>query len=258
MSSTARLFIDSPLKQGNLIELPPEQAHYLSRILRLRVGSHVLLFNGIDGEWRSEIKGIHKNYCEVLLKQKSREQTQDPDLMLVFAPIKHVRQRFLIEKATELGVGALQIVNTDYTNVTRVNIERFKLNIREAAEQSNRLRIPKVYNSLSLPDLLSQWHLGRRLLVGDERGQGESVSVLKSLSLEDIQAPWGILIGPEGGLSKREFQLLAEKPYVSFVSLGPTILRSETAAIALISFWQVFYHDLVQQNKAKKIKELDY
>src|SRR5437764_11342363 len=163
-----RLYVPDDLSSGASVALDAQQAHYLRHVLRLEPGAPVALFNGRDGEWRAVIEGFGKGTCAVKLERRTREQTPEPDLWLAFAPVKRARIDFLVEKATELGVSALQPVLTERTQVERVNLERLRANAREPAEQTERLTLPEVRAPLPLARALELWPVERRLLLCDE------------------------------------------------------------------------------------------
>lgn len=204
--------------------------------MRKKVSDRVALFNGLDGEWETEITQMEKKECGVTVLEQKRKQAGTPDLWLVFAPIKHGNIDFLAEKATELGVSALVPVFTQNTVASRVNIERLKANAIEAAEQSERLTIPEVHEPKKLQEIIANWPKDRKIMLCDESGGGESIA--EAIKNEKKDDKWAILIGPEGGFSKDELVMLHKLPYLIAVGLGPRILKADTAAIAAISCWQ--------------------
>jgi 16S rRNA (uracil1498-N3)-methyltransferase len=235
-----RLYVAADLAAGESVALDAAQAHYLKTVLRLERGSPVALFNGRDGEWRGAIEGFGKESGAVQLERRTREQTPEPDLWLAFAPVKRARIDFLVEKATELGVSALQPVLTERTQVERVNLERLGANVREAAEQTERLTLPEVRAPLPLERALALWPPGRRLLLCDE--SGSSPDMASALGAEQPGA-WGVLTGPEGGFSERELDALRKLPFVCAVGLGPRVLRADTAALAALAVFQALLGD---------------
>jgi 16S rRNA (uracil1498-N3)-methyltransferase len=240
----ARLHVEQPLGAGAGIPLDADRAHYLRNVLRLEPGASVALFNGRDGEWLGHIDALDKRGATVTLRRQTRVQAAEPDLWLCFAPIKKARIDFVAEKATELGVSALQPVFTRHTAMTRVNLERLRANAVEAAEQTERLSVPAVHEPVALDDLLQTWPSGRRLLLADEAGGGRPLAAtLGGLDQAARCAPWAVLVGPEGGFARAELDALRKLPFVTAVGLGPRILRADTAALAALACWQALLGD---------------
>ncbi len=198
------------------------------------------MFNGIDGEWEAQITSVTKKVCDLECKQQVRPQVYEPDLWLIFAPIKSGRIDYLVEKATELGVSQLQPVFTGFTTMKRVNIKRLQAHAVEAAEQCERLSVPSVLGPTTLPKLLQSWDTKRHLLFCDERR--ESPSIMSMLRDQSVQ-PWAILVGPEGGFSDCERNILLKQSFVKSAQLGPRILRSDTAVVAALSCYQAICGD---------------
>jgi len=240
MASNIRLFVDENLQTGIDLEIKASQFHYLKNVMRLATGAEVTLFNSRDGEYLAEITDSGKRSITVKLMKQSRPQSDDPDIWLIFAPIKKSRLDMIAEKATELGVAKLVPVITDHTNVERVKTDRLRANAIEAAEQCRRLTVPEITEPMPLQKLLDNWDVTRRLLVMDETvDDGDaSVSMATLGKSNDGQACDAILIGPEGGFSASELDLLGNLPFVTKVSLGGRILRAETAALAALALWQ--------------------
>ena len=245
LSPRARLFVNDPLAAGVSIGLKPAQAHYLRHVLRLKAGDGIALFNGSDGEWSAAIAGFGKGWASVDVKDALRPQTAEPDLWLLFAPIKHGRIDYLAQKATELGVSVLQPVITARTNVTRVNTERLKANAVEAAQQTGRISVPEVRPSVALEEVLETWPTERRLMFCDETGSGRPVAEMLSSEGAPAGVPWAVLIGPEGGFAASELDALGKLAFVMPVSLGPRLLRADTAAVAALACWQAALGDWV-------------
>lgn len=242
--SNVRLYVEQDLVDGGVVAIDGPQSHYLQNVMRLGVGDEVDLFNGWDGEWRGVIDTTDRRRCSISLSACIQDQTMDNDLWLVFSPVKRARIDFIAAKATELGVSALVPVLTDRTAVSRVNVDRLRANAVEAAEQCGRLGVPQIHKTSSLAALLQNWPLERRLLVCDETGAGTPiVTALSQLLPIAATTPWAVLVGPEGGFSASELDLLAENPIVTRVGLGPRILRADTAAIAALSCWQAVLGD---------------
>jgi 16S rRNA (uracil1498-N3)-methyltransferase len=228
------------------VGLSPGQAHYLKHVMRMEAGGLVALFNGRDGEWLGRVEAVGRGWCSVTLTGRRREQAQEPDLWLVFAPIKRARIDFLAEKATELGVTALWPVFTRNSVISRVNTERLRANAIEAAEQSERVTVPEVFEPLALADLLARWPADRRLVVCDESGAAPPIADAlgaEARSAGGAAGRWALLTGPEGGLARSELDALGELPFVTRVALGPRILRADTAALAALACWQALVGD---------------
>jgi 16S rRNA (uracil1498-N3)-methyltransferase len=230
-----RLFVDAPLAEGGTPALAPEQAHYLRNVLRLGAGDQVALFNGRDGEWRVRIESLDRRTATMALEERLRPQAPEPDLWLLFAPIKRARIDYLVEKATELGASALLPVITQRTNVERMNLERLRAHAVEAAEQSERLTVPAIHAPVPLAAAIEAWEPARRLVLCDESGTAPPIAA--ALQGQGAAA-WALFIGPEGGFSGGELDALKKLPFVLPVSLGPRILRADTAALAGLAVLQ--------------------
>ena len=230
-----RLYVDAALGSGMRVVPAEQQAHYLIHVMRAKKGDRICLFNGKDGEWSARVDEISKRNCVLLCYQKIAEQFGVPDIWLCFSPIKKTPADFVVQKATELGVRVLQPVVTRRTIVRRVNLERMHANVIEGAEQSGRLSIPEMREPLSLERLLSSWPDDRRLIFCDEGGA--AMPMATALARES-EVPFAILTGPEGGFHPAERDLLRGLPFVVPISLGPRILRADTAALAALAIWQ--------------------
>ncbi|HEX9809322.1 MAG TPA: 16S rRNA (uracil(1498)-N(3))-methyltransferase [Alphaproteobacteria bacterium] len=233
--------MSEPLAAGATIGLAPTQAHYLRHVLRLSAGERIALFNGRDGEWEAAIAGFGKGWASVEVARRRRAQRAEPDLWLLFAPVKRARIDYLVQKAAELGVSVLQPVFTEYTAVGRVNGERLAANAVEAAQQSGRLSVPEVRAPVPVMEALGAWPAGRRLLWCDESGGGAPVAA--ALAGAARGGPWAVLIGPEGGFAPAELDAIRKLPFVTAVSLGPRLLRADTAAVAALACWQAWLGD---------------
>ena len=247
MASNIRLFVEENLQTGIDLEIKASQFHYLKNVMRLAIGAEVTLFNGRDGEYLAEITDSGKHSMTVKLMKQSRPQSDDPDIWLIFAPIKKNRLDMIAEKATELGVAKLVPVITDHTNVERVKTDRLRANAIEAAEQCRRLTVPEITEPMPLQKLLDNWDVTRRLLVMDETTVEDGDAGVSMATLgksKDGQACDAILIGPEGGFSASELDLLGNLPFVTKVSLGGRILRAETAALAALTLWQELIEEI--------------
>ena len=234
-----RLFVEAPLDAGTAVALTSSQAHYLRNVMRQAPGGRIRLFNGRDGEWEGVIETLAAHRATVRPVTRLSAQPPAPDLRLLFAPLKSERTRFVVEKATELGVGAIHPVLTRYGQTKRVNVERLRAHAIEAAEQCGRLEVPHIAPPCPLADALADWPPERRLLVCDP---GVQRTVVESLA-GSAGAPWAILIGPEGGFAPAEMRLLADHPATVHARLGPRILRAETAVAAALACWQTLAGD---------------
>ena len=229
-ASTPRLYVDQELADGAVLTLDGGQANYLGNVMRLKAGDPVRLFDDVSGEWIAEVTDAAKRSMTLRLTTKLRTREDVPDLWLLFAPIKKGPIDWLVEKATELGAARLQPVVTQRTIVDRLNLERLRANMIEAAEQCDRTAIPVLSEPAKLPALLKSWNAQRALLFADETG-GAPIADAAS------PGPAAILIGPEGGFTPEERALIRATPGATGISLGPRILRAETAAAAAISAW---------------------
>jgi len=228
-----RLHVPDDLSVGAPIGLPREQAHYLTTVIRKSVGDSVRIFNGSSGEWRAEIETVSKKSTQLRVKARLRDPMTSPDVTLLFAPVRKHRTAFIIEKGTELGVRTFQPILTARTQFPRLNVEKARLQAIEAAEQTERLDIPEVNAARPLLDVLSAWG-DVPLLFADEAGDASSAREVCA----KVSAPVGLVIGPEGGFTDAERTELRAMKTIHPVSLGPRILRADTAAVALLSVWQ--------------------
>jgi len=234
-----RLFIPHDLAAGAELALDPGQSRYLAAVMRQDVGDELLLFNGRHGEWRAQVSAVTRRAVAVRAVSLERPQSSGPDLDLIVALVKRARIETIVEKAAELGAARVRLVVTERTNADRARVERLTAIATEAAEQTGRLDVPEILEPLKLDRLLAGWEPGRRLLFCDEAG--DAPTILQALPLSTRpgqQSPWAILIGPEGGFSPRERTMLRGLDYAVPVSLGPRILRADTAAISAMTLWQ--------------------
>lgn len=242
--SVSRLFVEADLAAGIEAPLDDAQFHYLRNVMRRPDGATLLLFNGRDGEWKARLAARGKKSAVAEVEVRTREQEQEPDIWLCFAPVKRARIDYIAEKATELGVSVLQPILTRHTAVERVNVTRLRANAIEAAEQTERLSVPQIRDSLDLASLLNSWPAGRCLLMCDETGGGlPIVEALSGLDATSRAAPWAIIVGPEGGFAEAELTALRRIKDVMSVGLGPRILRADTAALAALACWQALLGD---------------
>jgi 16S rRNA (uracil1498-N3)-methyltransferase len=231
-SKLPRLFVKSPLCAGAAIELTPDQAQYLANVLRLKPNDNVLVFNGADGEWCARLAMVGKKKVELAAEHQTRSQEDGPDLHYLFAPIKRARLDYMAQKATEMGASLLQPVITRRTVAERVKIERLEANAVEAAEQCGILRVPEVREPQKLTQLLDNWDDKRLLIFADEAAP--TASPLETLAAQSPR-PFAVLIGPAGGFEPAERAMLLRAPYVVPVSLGPRVMRADTAAVACLA-----------------------
>ncbi|WP_219895222.1 16S rRNA (uracil(1498)-N(3))-methyltransferase [Aquisediminimonas profunda] len=230
--STPRLFVESPLADGIELSISGPQAHYLLSVMRMKIGSPVKLFDNISGEWLAEVAIIGKRDLILRVTGHLREREAVPDIWLLAAPIKKARIDLVAEKASELGVARYQPVITRRTVIERLNLDRLRSHMVEAAEQCGRTVVPDLGGPVKLPALLRDWPTGRTLYFADENG-GEVFARVAAAH----QGPAAILIGPEGGFDDEERTLIRALPQSVPISLGPRILRAETAAIAALAIW---------------------
>lgn len=237
--ASIRLYVEESLSQDSSITLDKDQSHYLANVMRCKLGNEVALFNGRDGEWAAEVTDIQKRAVTLHLTDLKREQSAEPDLWLVFAPIKKARLDFIAQKATELGVSHLQPAYTRRTIVDRVKTERLHANAIEAAEQCERLTVPTIAEPAKLDAILEDWPAERKIMFCDETLCGDAAhTALAKAGSKNMSEPWAIIIGPEGGFDDVERKAIREHENATVVALGPRVLRADTAAMAAISLWQ--------------------
>ena len=235
VTAKIRLYVSASLQAGASVALERDQARYLFNVMRLGVGNEILVFNGRDGEWRATIEAAGKRDGILNVDLQTKPQINPPDLWLLFAPIKKARTDFIVEKAVEMGVRRIKPVFTRFTNSERVNVDRLNAHCVEAAEQCGLVSVPEVETPDRLDTVLAEWPADRRLMFCDETADhgaaGEALAAAGT-------GPWGVLIGPEGGFSEEEVAALRAAPFTIPVSLGPRILRADTAAVAALTLWQ--------------------
>ena len=235
-----RLYVTHPLLADAAFPLDDGQSRYLTQVMRKAVGDEVLVFNGADGEWRCRIDQLGKRF--VILKAVSLERAQKigSDLVLLIAVVKRGRMETIVEKAAELGAAQIWPVLTEHTNTERLREDRLVIIATEAAEQTGRLDVPKIEGPAKLDKVLANWNPERALLFCDEAGDAPPI---QQTLIGAKPGPWAILIGPEGGFSPTERARLRSLEFAVPVSLGPRILRADTAAISAMSLWQAALGD---------------
>ena len=233
-----RLFVDHTLGEAQSVPLNKDQAHYIFSVMRKSVGETISIFDGNNGEWEASIEEISKKSGVLFCIKQTKPQIMPPDLWLFFSPLKKVRTDFIVEKATELGVAKIIPVQTEHTNADRIKLSRLSAHAIEAAEQCGGTYIPKIEELQKIKEVLENFPPNRRLLFCDEKLQASEVN------LENLKkGKWAILVGPEGGFSEIERNYLKGLKFTFSISLGPRILRADTAAVTAISLWQNYLGD---------------
>jgi 16S rRNA (uracil1498-N3)-methyltransferase len=251
-----RLYVPNPLRPGAEVDPTPDQTRYLVSVMRLDLGEELLLFNGRDGEWTARLTEIAKRGCRLTVEARTQLQAIGPDLDLVMALVKRPRLETIVEKATELGVRRIRLLTTHRTQADHTNVARLQAIATEAAEQTGRLDVPHILDPLPLDRLLEWWDKDRRLMFCDEAGddpfriwggtKGRGRPVLDALRGQG-GGPWAVLVGPEGGFDSGERRALRAMALVTPVTLGPNILRADTAAISALTLWQAALGDWAAQ-----------
>jgi 16S rRNA (uracil1498-N3)-methyltransferase len=237
-NSKIRLYLDGSITKEQEILFNKDQSHYLYKVMRLKIGDTLDIFNGCDGAWKVEIIEIGKKITRGIVHEQTQIQFNPPDIWLLFAPIKKNRTSLIIEKATEMGAARIIPVKTDFTNAERIKRANLHAHAVEAAEQCKGTFIPIVEKLTNLNNILDNWPKDRHILYCDETLSGTKV--------EKPNKPfskWAILVGPEGGFSSEEQALLNNHKQTFPISLGPRILRADTAVVAALSFWQNNFGD---------------
>lgn len=230
--ASIRLYLDHPLSAGQSVPVTQDQAHYLSSVMRLKAGAVILGFNGRDGEWQLRLIELGKRRGLALAEHQTRPQQMPADLWLLFAPIKKARTDFIVEKATEMGAARILPVTTAHTNSERVRQDRLQAHAIEAAEQCGGTFVPRVEELSRLDRVLADWPADRRLAFCDETADAGDFDGASP-------GPWALLVGPEGGFSAEERRKLLASTFVTKIRLGPRILRADTAAVAVLTLWQI-------------------
>ena len=234
-----RLHVPTPLSADAAVLPTLDQSRYLTQVMRLKLGDSLVVFNGRDGEWRCVIAEILKKGVVLRAEAQVRPQAMGPDIQLLISVVKKSALEFAVEKATELGARRVRLVVTHRTQTQHVRMDRLDAIAIEAAEQTGRLDVPMIDEPVKLADALDGWEAGRRLMFCDETGGAPVTAALA----EAGGGPWALLIGPEGGFSPEERDTLRALPFATAVSLGPRILRADTAAIAALTLWQAAVGD---------------
>ena len=239
MKTTPRLHLDAALAPAAEIALSREQAHYLTGVLRLSPGDPVAAFNASDGEWLCYLATVTKKGASIRCERQVSAVKPPPDIDYCFAPLKHARLDYVVQKATELGARRLRPVITQRTIAERVNMERMRANVIEAAEQCNLVFVPEVLEPVKLLGLVRDWEPPRVLIYCDE-----TAAIANPLAaLKPLKAPAAVLIGPEGGFTDEEKAMLKACSFVTAISLGPRIMRADTAAVAALTLVQAVLGD---------------
>ena len=235
-----RLFVEAALSRGATVEASSEQFNYLVNVLRLSEGARILVFNGRDGEWMGRLVFPSRKKLLIEVVEQTRPQPSAPDLHYLFAPLKVGRLDYIVQKAVEMGAGLLQPVMTQHVQGKITNMDRLRANVVEAAEQCGILSIPEVCASRKLRDILDNWPAGRRIIFCDEGEESQNpLPALLGIKEERL----ALLIGPEGGFSEEERELLRSLDFVTPIPLGPRILRADTAAVAALAVVQASIGD---------------
>ena len=238
MDAKIRLYVRNQLCEAQIISLERNQANYLFAVMRKKVGDQILIFSNCDGEWLAEIISGNKRIVQLKCLNKTRPSLAPPDVWLFFSPIKKSRTDFIVEKATELGVSEVFPTQSEFTNSERINQDRLQAHAIEAAEQCGGTYVPKVHTICKLIDTLEKWPKDRNIFFCNE----DNLKPTRELS--DLpKGAWAIFIGPEGGFSKSEKNLFLRNPKTFSMSLGPRILRADTAAVAALTLWQSNFGD---------------
>lgn len=229
-----RLFVPQDLAAGAELSLDEGQSRYLAAVMRAKPGDELRVFNGRQGEWRALVAQVGKRAVALQVIDPARPQEPGPDLDLIVALVKRAALETIVEKAAELGARRVRPVLTERTNADHTRVDRLQAIATEASEQTGRLDVPQVLEPVKLEKLVAEWERGRRLLFCDEAGGAKPALE----ALKGAIGPWAILIGPEGGFSPREREMLRGLPYATAATLGPRILRADTAAISALTLWQ--------------------
>lgn len=243
--TTPRLHVEDDLSPGREMALPREQGHYLAHVLRLAPGDVVSVFNASQGEYLAYLTTATKKAVTIRIERHVADVRPPPDIDYLFAPLKHARLDYMVQKATELGARRLRPVITQRTIAERVNLDRMRANAIEAAEQCNLVFVPDVLEPEPLARAIGDWQPGRSLIYCDET----AVNASPVAALQKVALPAAVLVGPEGGFTPEEKQLLVAQPFVTAISLGPRIMRADTVAIAALAVVQAACGDWGRPDK---------
>ena len=244
MKKNLRLYIKEKIEKGPLI-LNKKHSHYLKNVMRLKLNDKISLFNEVDGEWLATIASIKKNECSILVEDFIKNSDIFYDVWLLFAPVKQARLDYLAQKTCEMGVKELFPIFTEYTQAKKINIDRIRSNLIEAAEQCNFNNIPEVSSAVNFNHILDNWEKffeDRKVIFCDERSKSEALEVLKDKKSK-YNNKWAIIVGPEGGFSDFERNSIDNKNNSLSISLGPRVMRSDTAVVAILAIFQMIIGD---------------
>jgi len=227
--SKTRIFVNKSISSNLIIYIKDKQHHFLKNVLRIKVNDEINVFDGITGEWKSKIMSINRDNTVLRVTNIVNKLKKSKDIWLVFAPIKHHRMSLAIQKATELGVSKIIPCITEFTIIRKINVKNLHDNAIEAAEQSERLDVPQIEKQVDLTTLLSNWPEDRKLIYCDEKIKEKKTLINLLIPFKDGKNKWAVLIGPEGGFSNSEQELITKSKNVLSVSLGDRLLRSDTA-----------------------------
>lgn len=233
-NSLVRIFVTQSIQTDSVLTLDRPQSHYLINVMRMNAGDELLLFNGIDGEWKAIIDDANKKKTILTIAEQTALQNIEPDVWLLFAPVKKDRTDYIIEKATELGVARFLPIITERTQNARANVDRLQATAIEAAEQSRRLMAPTVDAPQHLSTVFTNWPPSRRLIYLDETGNGDPLARLLLEGTDNL----AFVIGPEGGFTRSELDAMDKLTFSVGADLGPRILRAETAVVAAMAIRQ--------------------
>ncbi len=235
-----RIYTYEEFKVGKTILMENSVGHYLVNVMRAKRGDLVALFNGKEGEWRAEIIKIGRGKASLTIREQLRPQSESSDLWYLFAPLKKARMDYMMQKAAELGVSLIRPIQTEHTHMDRIKWHKMEANVIEASEQSGRLTVPKLEDMIKLPELLKGWQSDRKIIFCDEVGDADTM-ISAAEKFKGQADKWAVLIGPEGGFSKEERELIRSHPAVVPITLGHQILRADTAGVAALSLWQATF-----------------